>query len=156
MKDLRGLTIIEVLIAISIIGVVFAALAALQISNLRVTRAAGEDTERLELAVAEFEDQKRLIEQDYTTYLDCPANLNLCEPSDLNDTVQIAIRGRPTLSAVTSDLAASGPVETNGLVGVDIRVTTDAGVLQFRQFVSCLEATSEAPPSVAVPGPNCE
>lgn len=154
MKNLRGLTIIEVLIAISIIGVVFAALAALQVSNLRVTGAAGQDTDRLETAVREFESQKRLIEQMFGTYLECPdgADATLCAPNVGDDSVQIEIRGRPTLEVDGSDLG----LETNGLVEVDIHVTTDAGALRFRQFVSCLEAAGDTPPSVAVPGPNCE
>lgn len=148
MKDLRGLTIIEVLIAISVIGVVFAALAALQLSNLRVTGAAGEDTDRLRTAVAAFEAQKRLVEDDYATYIECPGDPILCAPDHADDAVQIALRGRPTLNVGTSDL------ETDGLVEVDIIVTTDSGALRFRQFVSCLEATGLTP-SVASVGDNC-
>jgi hypothetical protein len=52
----EGLTIVETLIAIAVIGVVFVVLAAIQVSNLGVTRAAREDSQLLQDAVTEFED----------------------------------------------------------------------------------------------------
>jgi Tfp pilus assembly protein PilV len=55
----EGLTIVETLIAIAVIGVVFVVLAAIQVTNLGVTRAAREDSQLLQDAVTEFENSAR-------------------------------------------------------------------------------------------------
>ena len=68
MTDRRGLTLIEVLIAIAILGVVFVALAALQLSSLRVTTDARVESDLLASAVTTFEASRSVVFQDFEHY----------------------------------------------------------------------------------------
>lgn len=134
-----GLTLIEVLIAIAVIGITFASLAALQISNLRVTTDAQRDTNLLEEAIDVFESVKVDIESDFATYNDC----NPC--TFTRSGADVVVSGAPTF----------GGTVQNGLVEVLVTVTADSGeTREFRQILSCIDAAN--PPSVRDPGECAE
>ena len=167
-KLTRGLTLIEVLVALVIVGVVVASVAAVQVGNLRVTRAATEDTARLTRAVAEFEAQKRVIEESFIRYLrfcaDPPQALSDGTPADpsictsIGDGVNIAVSSRPSLDVLdgeTGSAVASG-IATKGLIAVDVVVSDAQGSLAFRQFVSCIDAAEIDRPSVQDVGEACD
>lgn len=71
MTRTRGLTMLEALLALAVLGVLLATVASLQASNLTVTRAAAADGERLEVARAVFETTARRVEDDFEAYRTC-------------------------------------------------------------------------------------
>jgi len=139
----EGLTLIEVLIAMAFIGIVFAALAALQIGNLRITRAATLETARLEVALEQFESIKRSIEGNFDTFKsDCTVASPppKCTVSDSE--------GRFEWEASIS----GDTIDEDGLVSVVVLVSDSLGSITFRQYVSCLDVATGDRPSVFSPG----
>ena len=130
-----GLTLIEVLVAIAVIGITFVSLAALQISNLRVTTDAQRDTSLLEEAIDVFEIVKVDIESDFGKF-------NSCAPCTFTESgADVVVNGAPTFGGIAQD----------GLVEVAVTVTADSGeTREFRQILSCIDA--RVPPTVRDPG----
>ena len=132
----QGFTLVEVLIAIAVVGIMFASLAALQISNFRVTASAERSTSLLEEAVAVFESVKIDVESNFSTY-------NACDECTLDwPGADVVISGAPSFGESAAQ---------DGLVEVRVRVEGESGeVLEFRQIISCVDAA--VPPTVANPG----
>ena len=152
MRRRSGLTILEALIAVGVLGVVVAALASLQLSNLQTTRGARLDTTRLEVAVARFEQEKRAVEADFASYLTCtPATCSSGPEIVQGAEVNVSVTGRPNVVPTSGS-----PVATRGLVEIVVSVDDGTDTLTLRQFVSCLSASGGAAPSVANPGVACE
>lgn len=130
-----GLTLIEVLLAIAVIGITFVSLATLQISNIRVTTDAQRDTNLLEEAIDVFESVKLDIESDFSDY-------NACSPCTFTRSgAEVVVNGAPTFGGVAQD----------GLVEVFVTVTADGGKSRaFRQILSCIDAAE--PPTIRDPG----
>lgn len=132
----HGFTLIEVLIAIAVAGIMFASLAALQISNIRVTTNAQRSTNLLEEAVTVFESVKLDVESNFAYH-------NSCDPCTFERMgAQVKIVGAPVFGT-------SAPQD--GLVEVEIQlVGNEDDTLVFTQIISCIAAAN--PPTVADPG----
>jgi prepilin-type N-terminal cleavage/methylation domain-containing protein len=136
-KDNRGLTIIEVLIAMAVVGVVFVALASLQISSIRVTADARSDSDLLAQAVTTFESARTIVLRDFAGYL---AACTAASPSACTDAPLAALvdADRIELSAASF---GTPPVPYPGLLrlridAVDVRSDR---TLTLVQYVSCLD-----------------
>lgn len=151
MKSSIALTLVEVLISIAVIGIMFAALAALQVSNIRVTSSASRDTQTLEKAVDVFEAVKRDVEAQFGEYNDCPGATTVdCTPDDIDPgrfTVAVTIDGSP----YSGTGAGTGTgIELLGVIEVIVEVDDAGKTLEFRQFVPCLD--DAASPTISDPG----
>ena len=153
MRRTRGLTMIEALLALAILGVLLATVASLQVSNLTVTRAAAADGERLEVARAVFETTARRIEDDFAAYRSCAGGAGACSDAGTRDgfAYTVAVFGDPVVRRV-----GGGDVPTRGLVRVDVTVEGRGGATSLHRHLSCLSATARPAPSVADPGAACE
>ena len=159
-RRMAGLTIIEVLIAIAVIGVVFAVLAALQVSNLRVTAASRDDSTVLQAAVQGFEVVRARVLANYSGFADdCQvgAQAERCTGSFDASIAELPTQGQDprvdvSYSIVTGDYSENST--TVWLIRVDVSSAIEGVVPPFvlRQFVSCLDADVQptmTPPIVA-------
>ena len=131
------MSLIEALIAIAVIGVVFVALAALQVSSLRVTSAAQVESELLEAAVTSFERVRTTVLSRFEDYYSACAGGGDCWDGDED----------AELRRATALVPAEDPddpptvVEVRGLLELQVNVQNTRGErLFFKQFVSCLDA----------------
>jgi type II secretory pathway pseudopilin PulG len=155
----EGLTIVETLIAIAVIGVVFVLLASLQVSNLGITRAASEDSQLLQDAVTEFERLRTVVLDDFESYsLGCPDG---CD-RDLEGTTgmgfdYVITRVWPDPDTPEDEvgrlLTAPPDSETppvDGLLRITVTATRGDRTLEFAQYASCLDSASA--PTIVAPG----
>ena len=149
MRHREGVTFVEALIAIAVIGVVFVALAALQVASLRVTSEAQVDSALLAQAVTEFERARSTVLSSFDTfYIACGAATNCW--SDPDDAV---ILQRAVVFVPDEDNPAAEPeaVEVRGLLELQVTVFDRTGrELFFKQYVSCLDA--DEVPTLSSPG----
>lgn len=153
MTRTRGLTMLEALLAIAVLGVLLATVASLQVSNLTVTRAAAADGARLEVARAVFETTARRVEDDFEAYRACAGGAGACRETGTRDgfAYDVALHGDPVARRV-----GGADVATRGLVRIDVTVEGRGGATSLNRHVSCLAATVSPAPSVADPGAVCE
>jgi type II secretory pathway pseudopilin PulG len=143
----EGLTIVETLIAIAVIGVVFVVLAAIQVSNLGVTRAAREDSQLLQDAVTEFEGLRTAVLQDFRAYFEgCPEGCVLAPSGDtqLHEFPYAITRvwaPDDDSGSLVGDDPGGGVDPVDGLVRVTILAERDGRTILFGQYVSCLDST---------------
>lgn len=141
-----GLTLIEILVALAIIGLAFAALASLQISNLRVTRdsklasiATQVGNEAMEQVVKEFLAQvdsstsKPVFTCGGASYMACSGTLGIqVDDAAYAATYNVAVNSTTGIATVTVDV-------------------DDPKAVSFSQLVSCMDVVP--PPSFAEPAP---
>ena len=137
MSSKSGVSLIEALIAIAVIGVVFVALAALQVSSMRVTSAAQVDSELLAAAVTSFERVRTTVLRSFEVYYASCAG-----GSDCWDGAEDAELRRATALVPAEDPEdPPSVVEVRGLLELQVNVQNSRGeTLFFKQFVSCLDA----------------
>jgi type II secretory pathway pseudopilin PulG len=133
----KGVSLIEALIAISVVGLVFVALAALQVSSLRVTREAQVDSELLAAAVTSFEEVRTTVLSSFPDYYAACAGGANCWDGD----------GSVVLQRATALVPAEDPddpptvVDVRGLLELQVTARNRRGEsLFFKQYVSCLDA----------------
>lgn len=136
----RGLTLVELLIALAIIGVTFGVLAFTQVSTLQVNTASRSASDATDFANAWLEDEVRTVLEGF-------ASVQAACPSGAPCTESIS-DGR-FLGTGTTETLGTGYVE-EGIVRVAVVMTSPAAV-SFSRLVSCIDVVP--PPSVAVPGP---
>jgi prepilin-type N-terminal cleavage/methylation domain-containing protein len=145
----HGLTIIETLIAVAVIGVVFVALASVQISSMRVTTDARTDSDLLQVAVTAFEEARTIILANFeSVYASCPTT-GSCGEALFRDVTSgksgyhvYGILAQRAGGDVT-EIDESGGEKTTfpGLLELEVRVRDTRGrELLFKQYVSCLDA----------------
>ena len=139
----RGLTIIEVLVALVIIAVAFIALANTQILNLQVTR---------DSQVASIATQVANGGMEYAAQLFLGNGFS-CDGIDCSGSVLVEVKGNEYAAAyeVDEELPANDP-PLAGMALVTITVA-EPRHLVFAQYVSCLDI--DPPPSFNSPG-ACE
>jgi type II secretory pathway pseudopilin PulG len=145
----EGLTIVETLIAIAVIGVVFVVLAAIQVTSLRMTREAQEESQLLQDAVTEFEELRTVVLADFWNFYDS------CPPPDGSGScpeVDAAPGSYQILRVLEPDPAEPGEfVLVDGILQVTVAVSGHGRTLELSQFVSCLDATPS--PTISNPYP---
>ena len=160
MRGRDGLTIIETLIAITVIGVVFVALAGLQITSMRVTTDARVDSDLLQVAVGAFEDARTIVLANYEDiFQTCPLEGD-CATELLSD---VAVRD-PYVRRVAAQRAGGYVKKLEdgdevdvytafpGLLELEVEVTDGRGrQLLFKQYVSCLDGN--VLPTMSDPAP---
>ena len=152
MRTSNGLTIIETLISITVIGVVFVALAGMQISSMRVTTDARVDSDLLQVAVTAFEQARTIILANFEdVYASCPTSGSCAEELFTDLTVAkpnfgvhhiLAQRAGGIVTKV-DDHGNETDVYTTfpGLLELEVSVGDSRGrELLFKQYVSCLDA----------------
>ena len=138
----RGLTIIEVLVALVIIAVAFIALANTQILNLQVTR---------DSQVASIATQVANGGMEYAAQLFLGNGFS-CDGIDCFGSVIVEVKGNEYAAAYeVEELPASDP-KLAGTALVTVTVDTPRHLV-FGQYVSCLDI--DPPPSFNSPG-ACE
>ena len=152
MRGRDGLTIIETLIAITVIGVVFVALAGMQISSMRVTTDARVDSDLLQVAVTAFEQARTIILANFeVVYAACPTSGSCAEELFTDLTVTKPNFGVHRILAqrafgIVTEVDEHGnetDVHTTfpGLLELEVSVGDSRGrELLFKQYVSCLDA----------------
>lgn len=135
----QGFTLLEVLIALAIIGITFAVLAATQVTTLRVTSDSRRASDATEFANRELESAANLVVRNFMQfYNDCgagPCNVNVGSGRNAGQR-SIEVAGADYLEA--------------GLIRVTVSVTSPADV-EFSRLVSCMDV--QPPPTVAAPHP---
>lgn len=143
-SSIRGITLIEALIAIAIIGIVFAVLASAQITNLRITSDARADTNLLAVAVREFEGVRTRVLSDFASYH------RGCATAPADD-VEVGV----DCGAEGAGFEIVGPngddedFVREGTVLVRIAVEDGRGnELEFSQVLSCLDTRADDLPTM--------
>ena len=145
----QGVTLIEALVAVAVIGIIFAVLASAQITNLRITSDARADTRLLERAVRVFEEVRTVVLSDFQAYH------RGCSMPQAEDTGAICTPNRNDGAIVViagPDEAADGTdpdFVKEGTVLISITVADGRGnELGFTQFLSCLDVPSAQQPNM--------
>lgn len=134
----RGLTIVEVLIALVIIGVAFVALTYTQVLNLRVTSDSKRASEATQVANEYLEILVQRILADYASFQSCPSGGH-CAASGVN------YRGY----SVDYSISRGAGYQFEGLILVSLEVDGPASA-ELQHYVSCMDV--DPPPTVANPG----
>lgn len=131
-RKAHGLTIVEVLVAIALIAIVFAALAAMQASSLRMTRASQEGSRATQIAVDRLNVLTTEVLAQYELYQGCPAAFVTppCSGSELTD-------GYTAAHTITR----GGGYAASGLVQLTVDVSGPANAT-VSSYISCMD-TSE-------------
>lgn len=124
-----GLTIVEVLIAILLIAVLFAVLAATQVSSLRMTRASQQGSQATQLAVDRLNQLTSIVLADYSGYQGCPGA-----------TLSPGCTGTQAAGdySVSHVIARGSGYEASGLIQLSVAVTGPA-TANLSSFVSCMD-----------------
>lgn len=142
MNRQAGLTIIEVLVAITILGIIMAALAYMQISTIRMTGDSAQDSEAMQTAIQVLDSKISKMLLDSTTfenYSKCPMTTAVACTTSLAD----------VSGTVTIDGSDKG-YQAKGLIEVMVRITSP-GKASVSYFVSCMDL--HPVPTVAEPYP---
>lgn len=134
-RSRKGLTLIEVLVAIAVIGTVFVVLASAQITNLRITSAARADSELLQVAVQGFERIRTVVLSDFSQFnRSCVASPTVTPPTPWGCAGTL---DDPQLDYTIRGAEAVG---IPGVIEVALVAERRGETLTFRQLVSCLDA----------------
>jgi len=122
----RGLTLIEVLVAVVVITVVALGLVGIQLLSLRITRSSQESSLATQLAVETLTDRIVAVTSNFETYRSCPG-VGTCT-------------GRVVRDGFTADwsVARGSGYELDGLLQVDVAVTGPA-TARMSTYVSCMD-----------------
>lgn len=137
-----GLTVVEVLIALVVMAIAFAALALTQVSTMRMNADSRRMSDATDFANDVLEDKTKEILADYSTVLGACATPDACSES-LSDHDS---RYQGTL---TWGRLGSGYLD-EGLIRIAVEVTSPTRV-SFYRTVSCIDVNPA--PSVALPDP---
>jgi prepilin-type N-terminal cleavage/methylation domain-containing protein len=138
-----GLTLVEILVAITIIAAVFMVLANSQITSLQVTRDSRLASISTQIANNAMEQAAQLLLENGFS----------CSGISCNGSLTISVEGRD----YEADYVINNNLGIESLTGValiSINVS-EPRALVFAQYVSCLDAEIEPRPSFNNPGP-CE
>lgn len=126
-----GLTVVEVLIAVALKAIVFAALAAMQVNSLRMTRASQQSSEATQIAVDQLNELTVEILDRYVEYQGCPGS----GPVDPGCTDS----GRTVGDfSVAHSISRGSGYESSGLIQVSVSVTGPASA-SLSTLVSCMD-----------------
>lgn len=134
----RGLTLVEVLIALVIIAVAFVALTYTQVLNLRVTSDSRQASSATQVANEYLELLTQRILADYAKYQSCPSG-------DHCAATGVEVDGY----SVAYSLSRGVGYQFEGLILVDLTVDGPA-TAHLEHYVSCMDV--DPPPTVANPG----
>ena len=153
-KHSEGLTLVEILVTITIIGIAFTALAFAQVSGFGVTRSSLEQMTARDLASKRIE----LIQSyGYAFYKGCPTTgpgvtgIPGCSGSETPNSNP----GFTLTWSVTKDLVAQGipdrSPEDPALVGVNVRVAWQDKSYSLYTYLSCADAGDFSTTNVTCP-----
>lgn len=172
----RGLSLVEVLVALAVIGLVFVSLATLQILSLQITSDARSDTDLLQDAVRAYERQRVIVVDDFEDYHRGCAQITVNGTSFVRPEGDGLCQG-PVAGVAGARFSIFGPnfdlddLEEGkvanfandvweGIVRLRVDVDRDGRTLAFEQVVSCVDAAER--PSLTldcacrlVPPPEC-
>lgn len=137
MTSKSGLTIIEVLISLAVIGLVFAALAAVQLSSLRVTAASRADSDLLQAGVRGFERVRTAVLADFSSFNRVCSGESGTLPTGWSCEGDLA---DPDLAYRIRGAGGTDGTGIEGLVRVTFEATRAGRALDFSQYISCLDA----------------
>jgi|FLYL01.1.fsa_nt_gi prepilin-type N-terminal cleavage/methylation domain-containing protein len=138
-----GLTLVEILVAITIIAAVFMVLANSQITSLQVTRDSRLASIATQVANNAMEQAAQmLLENGFS-----------CSGISCSGTLVVGIEGRD-YEAEYEINTSLGPESLTGVALITVNVR-EPRELVFAQYVSCLDAETDPRPSFNNPGP-CE
>lgn len=126
----RGVTLIEVLVAMVVITVVFLGLVGVQILSLRVTRDSQNASDATQLALETLTARTEVVQADFGTYQACPGE-SFCS----------GVVTRDGDSAAWAVSRPSGYL-VDGLLLVDVQVTGRA-TARMATYVSCMDFEAE-------------
>ena len=133
----RGFTLLEVLLALAVIGITFAVLAATQVTTLQVT----SDSRRASVATEYANTMLENAVQDVLT------NYSARVSAGSQACVEPIAQG--FTGSCTVETVGSGYLEA-GLMRVTVTLTEPAPV-SFSRLVSCMDV--QPPPTIAAPAP---
>ena len=174
----KGLTLVEVLIALAVLGIAFGALIMSQISNLRANAQARWLSETKAATIRVLEQQMSQIlrvesssdprYQDKGTdsywfidyYYSCPTKVN--PPSDIRQGSQtnlrpVSCRGTQEIGAITTNwtIEGQGGVFGEGLIKVSVTATHPRGPsLSLVDYISCYDVYPSPTVDTPVPCPR--
>ena len=135
----QGLTIVEVLVALAVIGIIFVVLANSQVLSLRVTSDSQRASTATQVANRAIEQVSRQVMANFSQYLGCPL------------TGDCSVEG---VSAATYSITGFGEEHEEqslvGLVRIDI-VVTDPAPVSMSHYLSCMDVTPN--PTIVKPEP---
>lgn len=134
----KGLTLVEVLIALVLIAVAFVALTYTQVLNLRVTTDSRQASSATQVANEYLEVLVQRILANYASYQSCPSGAH-CSGRG------VQVDG----FTVDYDISRGAGYQFEGLIFVDLHVDGPASA-QLQHYVSCMDV--DPPPTVAHPG----
>lgn len=150
MNRRSGLTIIEVLIALAIIGALFAVLAVTQVSTFKITRQSQTASSAMQVAASELDDLSRKVLADYADYAQCPTATVTCSGS-------VQTSGATGTFAITKDATTFSGGSSPGTDVLDISVSiTKPAPVSLATKVSCIDEStpsSGSMPTVSNPNP---
>lgn len=140
MTSRRALTLSEVLIALAIIGVVFAALASLQITSLRVTAASAADTELLQSTVRGYERVRTVVLSDFRDFNRACSDIASTQEDPWALPGDWVCSGDLQDPDLAYDIEGEAYTGYTGLIEVTFTATRLGKTLTFSQFISCVDA----------------
>lgn len=150
-RRVAGLTIIELMIALAIIGIAFAALAYAQVTGFRVTRSSQGAAIAKDLGMKQLEVIRGL---GYGLYRDCPdagpteeSGLPPCSGSEADETHP----GFTVHWSITSSPAGVNALDPPALKGVEIHVTWEDTRYDLVGYLSCGDPGETAMTEVPCP-----
>lgn len=131
-----GLTIIEVLIALAILGVLFAVLATTQVTTLHVTRQSREASVATQAAITEIGKLKETVLADFSGYLTC------------GGTPTVSCSGSPQINGVTVDYTIVGGPNVGSPYAFSPSSACNSSSCYLREGVVYIQADVQAPAAV--------
>lgn len=148
MRTRRGFTLVELLVAIAVIGIAFTALAMTQLSGFRVTQDAVQTAVARDVATRQMEDLRAL---GYARLVRCgETDQPACTAGPAPDEEE----PRFLLSwSVSDDLSAIGvpSLAPPPLLDVQVEVTWPDGSYQLGSLLSCADAGASSSTNVDCP-----
>jgi prepilin-type N-terminal cleavage/methylation domain-containing protein len=138
-----GLTLMEVMIAIAVIGLAFGVLAATQVTTMRVGSESRRASNATDVANGLLEAEVRRVLGDYA------AVWAGCENACVDPQTSLVEGGVEYEYTLTTEREGSEYLE-EGLMRVSVDVTAPTAIF-FTRTVSCIDA--DPPPSIANPAP---
>jgi prepilin-type N-terminal cleavage/methylation domain-containing protein len=139
-----GLTLLEVMLAVALIGIVFSALAYSQISNMKLTNTSRHASTATEIANDELEVLTQRVLADFVKYQGCPAATGVTCADKV-------VHGTHAQFTVSYKIESAGTTyATAGLIQIRVNVTGPSSA-SFSHLVSCMDVNPS--PSVKDPAP---
>lgn len=140
-----GLTIIEVLISLAILGVLFAVLAVTQVSTFHITRNSQQASSAMQVAGKQLDDLSRKVLHDYADYSTCPG------ATSVSCSGTISTGGATGNFSITpSPTSFSGGAGGTDVLVIDVSLSKPASVSLSTQ-VSCIDESKPTSSSLSMP-----